>query len=74
MMFAVIQSINLNLIMSIFTVKVPLWISKRVVDFFLWKANGEECLFDLLESIMIRTQDKMLQMEEHELFIYLMEH
>ena len=60
--------------MSIFTVKIPLDLSKRVFEFFLYKQNGEQCLFDLLESILSRTQAKMLTMEEHELFMYLMEH
>jgi hypothetical protein len=38
--------------MSIFTVKIPLDLSKRVFEFFLYKQNGEQCLFDLLESIL----------------------
>jgi hypothetical protein len=52
LMFAVCQSISINLIMSIFTVKIPLDLSKRVFEFFLYKQNGEQCLFDLLESIL----------------------
>lgn len=74
MLFAVVQSINLNLIMSVFTCKIPIEIAKRVFDFFLYRNNGEECLFDLLESIMVRMQPKMLEMDEYELFVYLMEH
>lgn len=60
MLFAVVQSITLNLVMSIFTVKIPLEISKRCFEFFLYSGNGEECLFELLESILLRMRSKML--------------
>lgn len=74
MLFAVVQSITLNLIMSIFTVKIPLEIAKRCFEFFLYSGNGEECLFDLLESILMRMRSKMLEMEDYELVKYLMNH
>ena len=72
--FAICQSISINLIMSIFTVKVELEISKKVFEYFLVRACGEDCLYDLLESILIRTRSKMLKMDEHELYRYLIDH
>jgi hypothetical protein len=74
LLFAVVQSINLNLIISVFTCKIPLEICKRVFEYFLYSNNGEECLLHLLESFLVRMRPKMLLMEEHELFTYLMEH
>lgn len=74
MLFPVYQAITCNLIMSIFTVKIPLELAKRVFEYFLYKNNSEECLFELLENMLTRTRDKMLKMDESELFNYLMEH
>lgn len=72
--FAVSQSITLNLIMSVFTVKIPLEITKRIFEYFLFRQNGEECLFELLESILVRMRPKILCMNESEISEYLMEH
>lgn len=74
LLFAVCQSIACNLIMSIFTVKIPLALAKRVFEYFLYYRNGEECLFDLLENILARTRKRMLLMDENELFDYLISH
>ena len=72
--FAICQSISINLIMSIYTVKVPLEISKRIFEYWLYRNDGEECLFDLLEILLIRTRAKMLKMDEDELYRYLIDH
>ena len=73
-LFAVCQSITLNLIMSVFTVKIPLEIAKRVFEFFLYRQNGEQCLFELLESILMRMRPKILRMDEAEICSYLTDH
>ena len=73
-MYAICNSIATNLIMSIFTSKVPVWISKRCFEFYLWKDNGEDCLFDLLESVLVSMRDKMQNMETGDLEMYLIHH
>ena len=72
-MYAVSQSISLDLILSIFSNKIPLWIAKRCFEFFLWRSDGEECLFDLLANLLKKMKFKMLTMNDSELYRYLMD-
>lgn len=58
------KSIALDLIMSIYTNQfVPLWIATRCFEFFLFRADGEECLFDLLANLLRMMKPKMLKMD-----------
>lgn len=70
---ATCNSIATNLIMSVFTQKVPLWISRRCFEYFLCKNNGEECLYELLESVLLAMQSKMEGMKTAELEKYLID-
>jgi hypothetical protein len=59
--------------MSIYTVKVPLDVSKRIFELFLFRSEGEKCLTDLLESMLMTMRPKMLKMTENELNRYLID-
>jgi hypothetical protein len=74
MLFAVCQSISLDLIMSIYTQKVPLWIAKRCFEFFLLNGADDKCLFSLLHNILKHVYLKMVTMDERDLTRYLMSH
>jgi len=58
------MSIANDLILPIYTSKfVPLWIATRCFEFFLFRADGEECLFDLLANLLRMMKPKMLKMD-----------
>ena len=58
-------------VMSIFSCKQPVQISKDVFDLFFFEQSGEECLLRLLMKMLRHVEHRCLKMEEKELFDFI---
>lgn len=68
---AVQNSIATNLVMSVFTCKVPLNIATKVFEYFIFCQNAEACLIYLLETIFTVMHERMVKMDSDERVPYI---